>query len=196
MMKKTPGPRAPPVRSLPSLKMTALSYSWTTWQRLEKTYSLLYHHTDLDGEEEGEGECGEDDQDAGQADQEGAHPRALLTGSWNYIGYWKHLQYFNLKRYKYEATFNIVFLLHNGVFTYLYYISHQVSLCHVTPKHLISPYYIRRDNYDNSSITTSVVVFNVGPSNVCNRPKLYSQCSILPCLHSTNYHKISFLLSK
>ena len=28
--KKTPGPLAPPVRSLPSLKMTALSYSWTT----------------------------------------------------------------------------------------------------------------------------------------------------------------------
>ena len=31
MTKKTPGPRAPPVSSLPSLKMTALSYSWTTF---------------------------------------------------------------------------------------------------------------------------------------------------------------------
>ena len=30
MMKNTPGPRAPPVRRRPSLKMTALSYSWTT----------------------------------------------------------------------------------------------------------------------------------------------------------------------
>ena len=30
MMKNTPGPLAPPDRSLPSLKMTALSYSWTT----------------------------------------------------------------------------------------------------------------------------------------------------------------------
>ena len=30
-MKKTPGPRAPPVSSRPSLKMTALSYSWTTF---------------------------------------------------------------------------------------------------------------------------------------------------------------------
>ena len=28
MTKKTPGPRAPPVRRRPSLKMTALSYSW------------------------------------------------------------------------------------------------------------------------------------------------------------------------
>ena len=31
MTKKTPGPEAPPDRSLPSLKMTALSYSWTTF---------------------------------------------------------------------------------------------------------------------------------------------------------------------
>ena len=31
MTKKTPGPLAPPVTSLPSLKMTALSYSWTTF---------------------------------------------------------------------------------------------------------------------------------------------------------------------
>ena len=31
MMKNTPGPRAPPVTNLPSLKMTALSYSWTTF---------------------------------------------------------------------------------------------------------------------------------------------------------------------
>ena len=31
MTKKTPGPRAPPVSSRPSLKMTALSYSWTTF---------------------------------------------------------------------------------------------------------------------------------------------------------------------
>ena len=31
MTKKTPGPLAPPVSSLPSLKMTALSYSWTTF---------------------------------------------------------------------------------------------------------------------------------------------------------------------
>ena len=31
MMKKTPGPLAPPVSSRPSLKMTALSYSWTTF---------------------------------------------------------------------------------------------------------------------------------------------------------------------
>ena len=30
-MKKTPGPLAPPVSSRPSLKMTALSYSWTTF---------------------------------------------------------------------------------------------------------------------------------------------------------------------
>ena len=30
-MKKTPGPLAPPESSLPSLKMTALSYSWTTF---------------------------------------------------------------------------------------------------------------------------------------------------------------------
>ena len=30
MMKNTPGPLAPPDRSLPSLKMTARSYSWTT----------------------------------------------------------------------------------------------------------------------------------------------------------------------
>ena len=30
MTKKTPGPEAPPVSSRPSLKMTALSYSWTT----------------------------------------------------------------------------------------------------------------------------------------------------------------------
>ena len=30
MTKKTPGPLAPPVKSLPSLKITALSYSWTT----------------------------------------------------------------------------------------------------------------------------------------------------------------------
>ena len=30
MMKKTPGPRAPPVRILPSRKMTVFSYSWTT----------------------------------------------------------------------------------------------------------------------------------------------------------------------
>ena len=30
MTKNTPGPLAPPVSSLPSLKMTALSYSWTT----------------------------------------------------------------------------------------------------------------------------------------------------------------------
>ena len=30
MTKKTPGPLAPPDTSLPSLKMTALSYSWTT----------------------------------------------------------------------------------------------------------------------------------------------------------------------
>ena len=28
--KKTPGPLAPPANSLPSLKITALSYSWTT----------------------------------------------------------------------------------------------------------------------------------------------------------------------
>lgn len=32
MMKKIPGPRAPPVTRRPSLKMTALSYSWTTWE--------------------------------------------------------------------------------------------------------------------------------------------------------------------
>ena len=31
MMKNTPGPLAPPDNSLPSLKMTALSYSWTTF---------------------------------------------------------------------------------------------------------------------------------------------------------------------
>ena len=31
MMKKTPGPLAPPDSSRPSLKMTALSYSWTTF---------------------------------------------------------------------------------------------------------------------------------------------------------------------
>ena len=31
MTKKTPGPRAPPDRRRPSLKMTALSYSWTTF---------------------------------------------------------------------------------------------------------------------------------------------------------------------
>ena len=30
MTKKTPGPLAPPATSRPSLKMTALSYSWTT----------------------------------------------------------------------------------------------------------------------------------------------------------------------
>ena len=30
MTKNTPGPLAPPVKSLPSLKITALSYSWTT----------------------------------------------------------------------------------------------------------------------------------------------------------------------
>ena len=30
MTKKTPGPEAPPDKSLPSLKMTALSYSCTT----------------------------------------------------------------------------------------------------------------------------------------------------------------------
>ena len=30
MTKNTPGPLAPPDTSLPSLKMTALSYSWTT----------------------------------------------------------------------------------------------------------------------------------------------------------------------
>ena len=30
MMKKTPGPLAPPDKSLPSRKMTDLSYSWTT----------------------------------------------------------------------------------------------------------------------------------------------------------------------
>ena len=31
-MKKSPGPLAPPDFSLPSLKMTALSYSWTTYK--------------------------------------------------------------------------------------------------------------------------------------------------------------------
>ena len=30
MMKKTPGPLAPPLSSLPSLNMTDLSYSWNT----------------------------------------------------------------------------------------------------------------------------------------------------------------------
>ena len=31
MMKNTPGPEAPPDSSRPSLKMTARSYSWTTF---------------------------------------------------------------------------------------------------------------------------------------------------------------------
>ena len=30
--KKTPGPRAPPARRRPILKMTARSNSWTTWR--------------------------------------------------------------------------------------------------------------------------------------------------------------------
>ena len=57
MTKKTPGPLAPPVNSLPSLKMTALSYSWTTLttkkrekgrkrtiRKIEKHVSSLEHN--------------------------------------------------------------------------------------------------------------------------------------------------------
>ena len=35
-MKKTPGPRAPPDNSRPSLKMTALSYSCTTFTQKKR----------------------------------------------------------------------------------------------------------------------------------------------------------------
>ena len=51
-MKKTPGPLAPPVTSLPSLKMTALSYSWNfsfvenfkkmRWENLADIYMTDY----------------------------------------------------------------------------------------------------------------------------------------------------------
>ena len=46
MMKKTPGPRAPPVNSLPSLKMTALSYSWNSESIFKNLFGwgdIIYH---------------------------------------------------------------------------------------------------------------------------------------------------------
>ena len=82
MMKNTPGPLAPPVRRRPSLKITARSYSWTTWRGAEVT-DLLRGQTDLDGEQEGEGQRAEDHQEAGHGDQERAHTRTLVTGNWN-----------------------------------------------------------------------------------------------------------------
>ena len=41
MTKKTPGPDAPPDRSLPSLKMTALSYSWTTFTEAAREHGRV-----------------------------------------------------------------------------------------------------------------------------------------------------------
>ena len=41
----------------------------------------MCHQTDLDGEEEGEGQRGEDHQEAGHGEQQGAHTRALVTGN-------------------------------------------------------------------------------------------------------------------
>ena len=48
MMKNTPGPLAPPDRSLPSLKMTALSYSWTTFTMKNRENGMVEMMTRTD----------------------------------------------------------------------------------------------------------------------------------------------------
>ena len=41
MTKKSPGPLAPPALSLPSLKMTALSYSCTTLTHMQRDTGMV-----------------------------------------------------------------------------------------------------------------------------------------------------------
>ena len=58
-----PGPWAPPFLILPSLKITALSYSWTTYVQNSMIEPLLTKRCCyLDTHEEGDGE-GDDDQE-------------------------------------------------------------------------------------------------------------------------------------
>ena len=46
-MKNTPGPRAPPESRRPSLKMTALSYSWIIWSSSHQTPQASYENPRL-----------------------------------------------------------------------------------------------------------------------------------------------------
>ena len=78
MMKKTPGPRAPPDKSRPRRKITARSYSWE--KNIDVTY--LYHSTYLnnfDDEEQGQGQGGDDHEEGSHREEVGADARALLA---------------------------------------------------------------------------------------------------------------------
>ena len=74
----TPGPFAPPGRSRPSLKMTALSYSCTTC-----IFSVNHPaiKIDLDGdlyaEAEGEGHGGDDEEEGEKGEEESTASRTL-----------------------------------------------------------------------------------------------------------------------
>ena len=62
MMKKTPGPLAPPDSSRPRRNMTALSYSWWCWLGSLSSGTVAYLD-DLDNEHQGEGESNYDEED-------------------------------------------------------------------------------------------------------------------------------------
>ena len=78
MMKKTPGPRAPPDKSRPRRKITARSYSWE--KNIDVTY--LYPKTYLnnfDDEEQGQGQGGDDHEEGGHSEKVSTNARPFFA---------------------------------------------------------------------------------------------------------------------
>ena len=76
-IKNSPGPLAPPDRKRPRRKMTALSYSWTTWVKLKRRIILLakdHLYTAPDGQGQGE-----EHQQVGEEGDEQTHTAVLLS---------------------------------------------------------------------------------------------------------------------
>ena len=152
-MKNTPGPLAPPVRRRPSLKMTARSYSWTTWRGAEITD--ITQPSDWPWWWTGGIGAACRGPSGGWPWWSGAstHPDPRHT---------KLKWHWPLRQLNLTSTFDYRFVLHNGLFTPLNYVPHQVTLscfmhakCHKAqcipgmitwPYPLIMPWFMVSDN--------------------------------------------------
>ena len=78
----------PPFLSRPSLKITALSYSWTTWNGEEQMMLLVKMDVDdgknLEAEDETEGESDADEEKRSNGQDERAHSWPVRWG-WNWF---------------------------------------------------------------------------------------------------------------
>ena len=100
MMKKTPGPRAPPVSRRPRRKITALSYSLFVvfitctnipFSKILLKYSGKSHLDNFDNYIEGKWERGKDEEQGSDCEKE-------RTDSWTLLANWEHLRHQNMTK--------------------------------------------------------------------------------------------------